>query len=125
MGIDELREIECSGRVIVENVDVLSITLYRTADNFQYVNAKVFKSTCKTFRVFSACTLDQADSRESSVRTLLSGLNRDKSVMIGCNLTAVLENGLPRMFFWSIPVRLSSEFCLISVSLSLCTKSFR
>ena len=109
LGFPSLKEVECSGGSIKAEVDLLSLTLYKTTDNTILAILNTYKSTCKTFSEFSSCDLIVGDSKKSVVRTLVADLEEGETTTLGCNVTTFLEIGHAPKYSWSIPVYRESE----------------
>ena len=111
LGFPSLKEVECSGGSIKAEVDLLSLTLFKTRDNTILAILNTYKNTCKTFSEFSSCELIVGDSRRSVVRTLVADLEEGETTILGCNVTTFLEIGHAPKYSWSIPVhRISKMF---------------
>ena len=104
LGFPSLQEVECSGGSLKAELDLLSLTLFRAADNTVLATLNTFKGTCKTFSEFSSCNLNVGETRKSSVRTLVADLQQGQTTILGCNVTSFLENGHAQMYSWSLPV---------------------
>ena len=104
LGFPSLQEVECSGGILNADLDLLSLTLFSTADSTVLATLNTFKGTCKTFSEFSSCDLNVGDTRKSSVRTLVADLEQGETMIMGCNVTSFLENGHAQMYTWSLPV---------------------
>ena len=109
LGFPSLKEVECSGGSIKAEVDLLSLTLYKTTDNTILAILNTYKSTCKTFSEFSSCDLIVGDSKKSVVRTLVADLEEGETTILGCNVTTFLEIGHAPKYSWSIPVYRKSK----------------
>ena len=109
LGFPSLQEVECSGGSLKAEVDLLSLTLFRTADNTILANLNTFKGTCKTFSEFSSCVLDVGDTRKSSVKTLVADLEEGETTIVGCNVTSFLENGHAPRYSWFVSVHRKSK----------------
>ena len=116
LGFPSLQEVECSGGSLEAEVDLLSLTLFRTADNTILAKLNTFKSTCKTFSEFSSCDLHVDNTIKSSVRTLVADLEEGETTTVGCNVTSFLENGHTPRYSWFITVHRKSKWGYISLS---------
>ena len=109
LSFPSLQEVECTGKSLQEEVDFLSLTLFRVSDNSVIATLKTSKNTCSTFSEFSSCAIDLGDSRKSAVRTLVADLEEGERTTLGCNVTSVLKNGHARMYSWFIHVQRRSK----------------
>ena len=109
LGFPSLQEVECSGGGLHPELDLLSLTLFRTADSAVLATLNTFKGTCKTFSEFSSCNLNVGDTRKSVLKTLVADLEQGETTILGCNVTSFLENGHAQMYSWSLPVHRKSK----------------
>lgn len=112
LGFPSLQEVECSGKSLKEEDDLLSLTLYRFSDKTVVAALNTLKGTCKTFSEYSSCNLNIVDTKKSQVRTLVSELEEGETVFLGCNATSMLETGHPHVHSWTARVYRRSKFLL-------------
>ena len=108
-GISSLQEAECSGRTLGENVNYLSLTLFRKSDNVELATYLSTDNTCETYQEYSSCTISPSDIRKSVVKTLVSDLKEGGSVILGCNVTSVSGRKHPNTYSWIQIVRRQTE----------------
>ena len=124
-GIESLKEVECSGNTLPNEVKFLSLTLYKKYKTPQNSIWKEFtlasletspENACITYGEFSSCVIDDSDRRNSVVKTLISNLKGGERTIIGCNVSAVFKfvSGSKKMFYqtWDIEVYRESKFVL-------------
>ena len=125
-GFQSLKEVECSGTYLPNEVNFLSLTLYQLKENKYSTNKKNSLSqdsvlaslltsperSCRTFKEYSSCKIDDTDRRKSVVKTLVSDLEGGESTTLGCNITAVFITGHDQVFIgsWKIDVKRESKF---------------
>ena len=107
MDIPDLLEVECSGKYLPSDVDLTFIKLFNYADGEIISIALFTKGTCETFRKYSSCSIFNADSRNSVVKTLVSDLDRRDITIIGCNISTVTRVGQVFTFTSSVIARKS------------------
>ena len=103
-GFPSLKEVECTGASIESGVDLLSLTLFKTAESKVLAILNTIKSTCKTFSEFSSCFINIGEPRKSVLRTLITDLQEGETVVLGCNVTTFVEIGHAPRHSWTIPV---------------------
>ena len=109
MGFHSLQEVECTGRGLKPEVDVMSLSLFRTTDKFVLATLNVFKNSCFTHTDFSSCYIDQSDSRKSRLRILVSDLEEGESRKYGCKANIIDTRGETTSSNWSILVSRESK----------------
>jgi hypothetical protein len=109
LGFQSLKEVECSGRNLPEDIDYMSVTLFKSSDNSALGTLKTSRNDCHTFSEYASCVIDAGDSRKSAVKTLVADLEGGQSTSLGCNVTSVLKNGHAKMYTWSISVYRESK----------------
>ena len=98
-GFENLKEVQCSGTTLPNEVKFLSLTLYRTLLITRNTKETILATletqdkVCKTFGDYSSCIYDDTDRRKSVVKTLVSDLKGGERTTIGCNVTAFFVTG--------------------------------
>jgi hypothetical protein len=108
-GFSSLKEVECTGSTLQQDVNYLSLTLFRPSDNSVLATLVSSKDTCHTFSEFASCFIDTADSRKSVVRTLVTNLEGEERTVVACNVTSVFSSGHPKVYTWTIAVYRESK----------------
>jgi hypothetical protein len=109
-GISMLKEVECSGATLPQEVELLtSLTLFRPSDNNVYVYLNSYKQECKTFHDYSSCSFVESDSKKSSVRTLLVDLREGETVLVSCNVSTLQGFGHSPKITWTVSVHRESK----------------
>ena len=104
-----MQEVECTGGELKPEVDVMSLSLFRTADKFVLATLNAFKDSCFTHTDFSSCYIDQNDSRKSRLRILVSDLEEGESREYGCRANIINTRGETASSDWSILVSRKRE----------------
>ena len=96
-GFENLKEVECSGNTLPNEVIFMSLTLYRKIDSLKedklvFMETSTGSYSCHTFTQYSSCLNDDGDKRNSVVKTLVSDLEGGQRATIGCNVTAFFKN---------------------------------
>ena len=92
-GFESLKEVECSGTTLPNEVKFLSLTLFRKTKSLEEITLAIIETSmgtynCHTFTEMSLCINDDGDKRNSVVKTLVSDLEGGERTYIGCNYTA-------------------------------------
>jgi hypothetical protein len=111
LGFQSLKEVECSGRNLPEEIDFMSVTMFRVSDSSVLGTLKTLKNDCQTYSEYASCVIDSGDSRKSAVRTLVADLEEEQTKLFGCNVSVIMKNGHARMYSWSISVYRESKIC--------------
>lgn len=119
LGFPSLQEVECSGRNLKAEVNLLSLTLFKKTDGSVLATLNTFIKNCKTFSEYSSCGLNTGDTKQSLVKTLIADLDQGGRVLLGCNATSFLENGHPRVHTWSIAVYRQRKWSLERTALHI------
>ncbi|KAL8563675.1 hypothetical protein ACOMHN_035409 [Nucella lapillus] len=105
-GFPGIQSVECSGRTLPSDSDLLSMVLFQRSRSQPLAIVNLRKKSCTTSNIFVACHLDDSDSRRSVVRALVSDLLEGQSRVYGCNVTSLVSNvGQVRLLSWSLLVR--------------------
>ena len=95
-GFESLKEVECSGTTLPNEVRFLSLTMYKKVDFSEEVSLAFMETSagsysCHTFTEFSSCTNDASNIQNSVVKTLVSDLEGGERTHISCNISAVFK----------------------------------
>ena len=95
-GFESLKEVECSGTNLPNEVNFLSLTLYKKLDfshekTLATLQTSMGSYNCHTFTEFSSCTNDASNIQNSVVKTLVSDLVGGERSFISCNISAVFR----------------------------------
>ena len=93
-------------------VDVMSLSLFRTENKFVLATLNAFKNSCFTHTDFSSCYIDVSDSRKSRLRILVSDLEEGESREYGCKANIINTRGETKSRNWSILVSRESKYGL-------------
>ena len=108
-GLHSLQEVECTGRDLKPEVDLLSLSMFRISDNAVLGTLHVIKNSCFTHTDFSSCSIDLAHSRQSKLRILVSDLEEGESRQYGCEANTINTKGRTNSSVWTIAVTRTSE----------------
>ena len=123
-GFSSLKEIECSGSTLPNEVNYLSLKLFKSYQrnskssafsnkikNVTLTSLVTSENVCHTYAEFASCFIDDSDRRNSVLKTLVSDLDEGETITIGCAVNAVFKVGQQIMFeeTWTIDVHRKSE----------------
>ena len=113
-GLHSLQELQCTGTTLSADSDLVYMVLFKQSskDVLAFVNPR--KGECSTSEEYVSCAVDDADTRKSTLRALISDVNEGESRAYGCNVTAIVSGGLLKTISWSLTVRHPREYCRIS-----------
>ncbi|KAL8615871.1 hypothetical protein ACOMHN_058938 [Nucella lapillus] len=104
-GFPSLQEVECSGRELGAEVDLLSLSIYRVGEQGSLGTLHVIKNSCFTQSQYASCSLSPEDSRQSSVRVLVADLKDGESRQYGCEAVVINAKGKTNASVWIAAVR--------------------
>jgi len=108
-GLHSLQEVECTGRDLKPEVDLLSLSMFKISDNAVLGTLHVIKNSCFTHTDFSSCYIDPVHSRQSRLRILVSDLEEGESRQYGCEANAINTKGRTNTSVWTVVVTRTSE----------------
>lgn len=97
-------EIECSGRTLDADVDVLSMSLYDKDANEVLATLNLKTGDCTTTRRFSSCTRSQRGSHDSRISILFADIAGDATKSVGCDVTTLRSGERPSITSWFLSV---------------------
>ena len=109
-GFPSLQEIECTGRDLKPEVDLLSLSMFRLSDHFVLGTLHVIKNSCFTRTDFSSCSIDLDNSHNSKLRVLVSDLAEGESQEYGCKANIITGRGETDASTWTLVVTRKSEY---------------
>ncbi|XP_025100554.1 uncharacterized protein LOC112567898 isoform X2 [Pomacea canaliculata] len=89
-GIDSIIEVECSGRGLDSNTDLLIMTLFATNRDQIVASANLKKLECTTSQSFSMCIMD-SKGHDTKVKTLVLDLAENEKRVYGCNVSVEVD----------------------------------
>ena len=117
-GFQSLQEVECTGRDLKADVDLLSLSMFRMSDSSVLGTLHVIKNSCFTRSDFSSCHIDLENSRKSKLRLLVSDLSEGESREYACKANAINTLGESEISTWNILVSRASEYMVQIVGCS-------
>ena len=123
-GFPSLKEIECSGSTLPNEVNYLSLKLFKSYQrnskssafsnnikNVTLTSLVTSENVCHTYAEFASCFIDNTDRRNSVLKTLVSDLDEGKTITVGCVVGAAFKVGKKKFFdeTWTIDVHRKSE----------------
>ena len=117
-GFPSLQEVECTGKDLKADVDLLSLSMFRTSDSSVLGTLHVIKNSCFTRSDFSSCHIDLENSRKSKLRLLVSDLSEGESREYACKANAINTLGESEISTWNILVSRASEYMVQIVGCS-------
>ena len=109
-GFPSLQEVECSGRELKPEVDLLSLSVFKTSDRHVLGTLHVIKNSCFTQTDFSSCFIDSNNSHNSKLRILVSDLTEGESREYGCKANMINSKGETDAATWTRVVTRKSEY---------------
>lgn len=106
-GIDSIIEVECSGRGLDSNTDLLIMTLFATNRDQIVASANLKKLECTTSQSFSMCIMD-SKGHDTKVKTLVLDLAENEKRVYGCNVSVEVDRR-GSIKSWSLEVGRQSE----------------
>lgn len=107
-GIPSVQEVECTGGALEAEVHLLTLKLFRVADDVMLASLNHFTGDCVTSGEFSSCVLDRVDTKRSRLRTLVADLDEEETRRYGC-VVGVLRNTDLAKFTWTVDVKRNSK----------------
>jgi hypothetical protein len=104
-----IQEVECLGAGLKPEVKLLSLRLYRSADNFELASVNVIAESCLTYTDYSSCKVNTTDTHSSLVRVLVYDLQEGESRKYSCTVTVLGSKGAADTILWSTVVTRRSE----------------
>ena len=110
-GIPSVQEVTCTGRRLSADAKLVSITLFslRERDHQLACVTLLLKPSCSTSDVFSSCDVDENDSRNTVLKTLVTDLRPGEAREYGCNVTLLKMGAQTETRLWSVRVQRPSE----------------
>ena len=109
-GIPSLQEVECVGKYLTPDLQLLSLKLFRISDSSLLASLNVFRNSCVTFGDYASCRVDTADTHKSSLRALVVDMAEGESKAYGCNASTLNSLGYTRTVTWTILVTRRRKF---------------
>jgi hypothetical protein len=110
LGIPSLKEVVCTGATLTQEVNFLSLTLFRPPNKDVLASLVTPESTCNTYAEYASCTIDTGDRRKSFVKMLVADLEAGERSVLGCNVTSVNRSGHPKVYTWFVDVERKRKF---------------
>ena len=110
--VPNLQILECSGLALDSKEDLLSMTIFTSqrGNDVTLVSVNLRKGECSIAEnVFSLCKLDNANSRMTSLQTLIANPAEGKPREYRCNATGYEAPGRVHTKTWSLTVFTISE----------------
>ncbi|XP_076457968.1 uncharacterized protein LOC143291754 isoform X12 [Babylonia areolata] len=104
-GFPDIQEIRCSGDSLPANAELMFVLLYEKAGGKVLGTLNVNKQECTTTEKYASCVVSSSDSRQSSLRVLVSDLPEGLSREFGCNVTILRSGVRVETLTWSLTVR--------------------
>ena len=108
-GHDSLREVECSGKGLNQDVDLLSLSIINKSNGKVFSTLLVFKNACFVTYAFSSCIIDTQNTHLSRLKLLISAPLDGKNLMLVCECNVINLQGKTKAFSWTLIVRKVSE----------------
>ena len=108
-GFRSLQEVECTGRDLNPEMDLLSLSVFRMSDSAALGTLHVIKNSCFTHSDFSSCSIDLKDSRQSRLRILVADLSEGESRQYGCEASVINAKGRTNTSVWTVVVTRASK----------------
>ena len=105
-GSATILELECTGRALTSNADLLSLALYRQrgSDEDVMVSVNLRTGHCTTSHIYAACVISPFDVMATRVVVLITDLEEEESRNFGCKVTSLGQVGLPSITTWVLTV---------------------
>ncbi|KAK7488911.1 hypothetical protein BaRGS_00019868, partial [Batillaria attramentaria] len=105
-GLPRIQEIRCSGGPLTSDVDVFMMTLFTVHKDKVVASANLRQKKCITRGSYSSCEIDDVNSRNSRLKTLVFDLAAEETKEFGCNLTGSRSDGRAYFVSWTSTVKL-------------------
>lgn len=106
-GMENIIEVECSGKDLSPNNDLLALSIYTPNDDRVVASANLKTNECITSQSFSLCVL-QDRIQGTKVKTLVLDLGENEAKLYGCNVTTT-ASGRPNIYSYSVIVKKQSK----------------
>lgn len=107
-GLPELQEVTCSGDSLGAEVKILSLRIFRVADDVVLAYISHFTNECVTFGDYASCTVNAENTRLSELRILVPDLANGEKRKYGCIVTR-LDSVDTHKETWTITVEQRRE----------------
>ena len=122
-GFPSLQEVECTGRDLKPEVDLLSLSMFRLPESSVLGTLHVIKKSCFTRADYSSCSIDLENSHQSKLRLLVTDLSEGESREYACKANAINALGETEISTWNILVSRRSEYdseCVMEIMVYVC-----
>ena len=92
-GFHDITEVECTGRLLDADSDLLTLVLFTQHDDRILASANLKSRECSTSSSFSSCLIELRDSHGTRLRSLVVDLPEGRARVVGCNATGLKSGG--------------------------------
>lgn len=103
-GHDFIHEVVCSGETLDAGWDVLSMVLYECQGHKVLATVNLRSQECSTGDSFSSCFIDNRDTRNTRISSLITDLAGGESKEYGCNITSFKSGTRAYFLSWKTTI---------------------
>ena len=100
-GVTNVQEVECVGRALSSDQDLLTMSIFTAAMDTAHASVNFANRECLTSDQFSSCFIDEADSKSTRLKTLVS-LREGEVRVLGCNVSCFVPGGRVQTVSWFV-----------------------
>ena len=103
-----MQEVECLGRGLNPDQDLLTMSIFTATTDTVHASVNFANRECLTSDKFSSCLVDEADSKSTRLRTLVS-LREGETWVVGCNVSCFVPGGRVQTVSWFVTLIQTSK----------------
>lgn len=111
-GVSSIPEVECSGQRLNPDTSVSAIVLYQSVRGM-VASVNLMNRECQTTDSFSSCVVDDSNSRNTRLRTIVIDMHDNERRNFSCQVTIFRSGEGSKIIFWNLQVEKFSKYSVV------------